>query len=58
MEERHEFTMSGRTIDFLRQEVVEMLKHSDLNAQQSIELTNLAEALTAPAGFSVDFEQS
>lgn len=58
MEEIDNFTMSGKTIDFLRKEVVEMLKHCDLNEQQHMELVNLAEALKAPNGFNVRFDFS
>jgi hypothetical protein len=58
MEEIDEFTMSGKTIDFLRREVVEMLRHCELNDQQHMELVNLAEALKAPTGFRVTFEFS
>ncbi len=58
MEEIDEFTMSGKTIDFLRREVVEMLRHCDLNDQQHMELTNLAESLKGPNGFRVNFDFS
>jgi hypothetical protein len=54
--EVHEFTMSGKTIDFLLKKLVDMLKHCDLNDQQHMELANMAEALKSPDGFNVTFE--
>ena len=58
MEEIDEFTMSGKTIDLLRREVVDILKHGHekMNDQIHMELANLAEALKAPDGFRVKFE--
>ncbi len=56
MQELHEFTMSGLTIDFLKIELEKILKHAELNEQQHIELVNMLEALDAPDGFNVRFE--
>ena len=58
MDEIDEFTMSGKTIDLLRKEVVDLLKHGhkDMNDQIFGELVNLGEALKSPNGFRVTFE--
>lgn len=58
MREIDEFTMSGKTIDFLRKAIFDLFKYpeEEMNDQIHMELANLAEALNAPDGFSVTFD--